>query len=464
MIHHPLVGILTSWSMLLLILACYYSCLPTSVQAFSSLHYSSPSTTTTTTHRRRTTTILDLRRPTTTTRLGATTDEIPSLYQEQEKLLVSRGEYEGELMKDTWVPLEPNQVKGAGAGGGFGGMGGNKGSKHKKKPLKQTSQTKSLWTAQAQAHAQTFRREGILRLDNVLSADTASALRDSLYQRRHESEALIQTGTLRPLDRFADVLLKTNRCDMPVPLLLLEEENDDSDDTDDTMQKKKKKNGKNIVAQALHEVLLSSPVGPLVDQVFATTTSSSTSTSSASPILYELSCLMSDPGSQRQVVHPDNPYLEGRDEPTLLTCFIALQDITLEMGPTTWLPQTHTAEMHQAFQNDAPPPQTDNDNDSPRRPLSEKDRLLATQPAVLGLLPRGSCGIYDSRLLHCGGANRHADRSRALFYVSFQNPRVGYPGNPPSILRELRDRRLTLRELQEDLQAYEKGQRTRYFG
>jgi hypothetical protein len=32
---------------------------------------------------------------------------------------------------------------------------------------------------------------------------------------------------------------------------------------------------------------------------------------------------------------------------------MALQEIDFDMGPTTWLPNSHTAEAHKLFQNDA---------------------------------------------------------------------------------------------------------------
>jgi ectoine hydroxylase-related dioxygenase (phytanoyl-CoA dioxygenase family) len=67
-------------------------------------------------------------------------------------------------------------------------------------------------------------------------------------------------------------------------------------------------------------------------------------------ILYELSCMMRDPNSQRQVVHPDTPH---KEEAVLYTCFVALQDISIDMGPTTWLPRTHTQEMHERFQDES---------------------------------------------------------------------------------------------------------------
>jgi len=152
---------------------------------------------------------------------------------------------------------------------------------------------------------------------------------------------------------------------------------------------------------------------------------------------------MSDVGSQRQVIHPDTPFIDGKG-PVLYTCFIALQDVTLDMGPTTWLPRTHTKEAHAAFKD-----------------VYCKDELVKTQPAVLGLLPKGSCGIFDSRLLHCGTANRSNEgKSRALFYFSFKNPEVGYTGNPASIRLEFSAENIPLGALMEDLELFERGEGT----
>jgi ectoine hydroxylase-related dioxygenase (phytanoyl-CoA dioxygenase family) len=163
-------------------------------------------------------------------------------------------------------------------------------------------------------------------------------------------------------------------------------------------------------------------------------------------VLYELSCLISDPGSQRQNVHPDNPVIEqsnlSGNEPTLLTCFVALQDINLDMGPTVWIPKTHTKEVHEKFQNEQP---GYDGEDSP------KDEILRNSPHKLGMLKKGSCAIFDSRLLHCGSANRSEDTPRALFYFSFKNPKVGYPGNPASIRKEIGDANLGLEQLSLEL-------------
>lgn len=327
------------------------------------------------------------------------------LYQEQEKMLVARGILEGQLMADNMhntSPIQAHVVKGAGTKGGFGTAS----SQNK------NSSSSTAVKAQAKELAKVLKQQGVVRIDNVLSPAVADELRCFLYDMRAESQALIQAGEIQPMQRFADVLLRQNRCDMPVPL------------------------GPDIVTQALDQVLLESPVGAVVKKLLT-----------EQAVLYELSCLCSDPGSQRQVMHPDTPYNPQSDEPVLYTCFIALQDITLDMGPTTWLPNTHTLAMHEQFQDETI---AEGAAESP------KDALLRTRPAVLGTLPKGSCGLYDSRLLHCGGANQSSNRSRALFYLSFRNPKVPSVGNPGSIRRDMIGK-WNLKSLQNELKLCRKN-------
>ena len=130
----------------------------------------------------------------------------------------------------------------------------------------------------------------------------------------------------------------------------------------------------------------------------------------------------------------------------LFTVFIALQDIRLDMGPTTFLPGTHTLNAHTAFQ----------DNDATNGE-SRKDKLISGNEAVLGMLPKGSCSIFDSRLLHAGTSNQSESDSRALFYFSFKKKTVGYPGNPASIRTELGAAQIPLSGLIDDLDSFSKG-------
>ena len=149
-----------------------------------------------------------------------------------------------------------------------------------------------------------------------------------------------------------------------------------------------------------------------------------------------------------------------------MTCFIALQTVHPDTGPTIWIPGTHACgEAHDRFQRRRVEDCYDGQG------LSPKDQLLRDAPSVVGLLPRGSCAIFDSRILHCGTANvkdvavtttittnahatcipgstmvgdsvdngcmqdsDHANSpARALFYVTFKYPKVGFPGNEGSI-------------------------------
>jgi hypothetical protein len=106
------------------------------------------------------------------------------------------------------------------------------------------------------------------------------------------------------------------------------------------------------------------------------------------------------------------------------------------MGPTIFLPKTHTAAAHTEF------------DDS-----SQRDIMLSHRPSVVALLNAGDAALFDSRTIHCGGAN-DVDKgaTRALFYFSFRNPCATLPiGNVGSIMPDIKP--ITLRELRTKLAA-----------
>ena len=119
-------------------------------------------------------------------------------------------------------------------------------------------------------------------------------------------------------------------------------------------------------------------------------------------VLHECAALVADPDAPRQPMHPDSP---STSAPAMVTVFIALQDVHATMGPTVWLPHTHTADAHAAF--NAPPAS------------GAKRALLASSPRQLGVVGRGDAVLFDSRLLHCGTANE-SDARRVIFYFSFR--------------------------------------------
>lgn len=131
---------------------------------------------------------------------------------------------------------------------------------------------------------------------------------------------------------------------------------------------------------------------------------------------YEWAAVITHPGSQRQVVHPDLPF---KDTAPLYVMFCALQDVSVDMGPTTFLLGTHTREENSKF----------NSVDK-----EVKDNQLRQADCRLSLLKKGDAVVFDARILHCGNAN-HPLRggTRALLNLSFRNPLVrgslGYDGS-----------------------------------
>lgn len=124
----------------------------------------------------------------------------------------------------------------------------------------------------------------------------------------------------------------------------------------------------------------------------------------AQATLVELSSLHSLPGSEAQEKHSDTKAISP-DHSTrcIVTCFVALQDIELEMGPTLLWPATHVSREHYCVEYAT---------------VEARSRGVASKPA---LLRKGDVLVMDSRLVHCGGANR-SDTDRVLFYLSWKVP------------------------------------------
>jgi ectoine hydroxylase-related dioxygenase (phytanoyl-CoA dioxygenase family) len=311
------------------------------------------------------------------------------LYQEQEALLVKRGEYEEILMSDAQSqPLLAPSISKATRSIGSSGIGFR--SNKVSATTTTTTTFKTRKTSRTMSRSDTIyndilRNDGVVRIDNVIPVEEIKELRNYIFQLRDESMEMIAAGTIPSQDRFADVLLKHNRCDLKLSL------------------------SSPVVLDALACALLDSPIPDIIRSIFG-----------PDAIMYELSCLISDPGSQRQVTHPDTPH---QNDPVLLTSFIALQDVSIlytsftfvhflccafilssmlysmykitdDMGPTMYLPGTHTREVHEAFQDDFSSTCRNNE----QQLESRKNNLLRTYPSKLGLLNLGSCSMFDCTL------------------------------------------------------------------
>lgn len=334
---------------------------------------------------------------------------------EQDEILRVEGEAEAKLMAYNNGVLQQTTIKRRSSSGGFGSRPANKKKGTSKKTMKSSDklkgeQTESTSDELLQGYAKVLQADGIIRIDDVLKEDLADDLKNYLVGLRRRGTLAVENGEVTSQERFADVLLNQNRCDLKIPL------------------------GPTSVNKALHHVLCQSVIGPLIQHIF-----DSYGEPGRQAELYELNCFMSNPGARRQLVHADNVCVERgvlpEDEPVMLTAFVALQDTDELMGPTTWLLGTNNRPAHEEFYGEG------------------KENILKNAKKVMGCLPKGSCALFDPRTLHCAGSNTSPDleSTRALFYISFKNPAVDYPGCPTCSGYGIADAGLTLLELMTEL-------------
>ncbi|EOD13532.1 hypothetical protein EMIHUDRAFT_212638 [Emiliania huxleyi CCMP1516] len=132
--------------------------------------------------------------------------------------------------------------------------------------------------------------------------------------------------------------------------------------------------------------------------------------------LFELGALVADAGAPRQPVHPDTPYSRSI---SVATCMLALQDVDLSMGPTHFLPRTHTERERSASWGRDP---TDDDEIAAAlESSSTRIPAAALRRRGIPLLRCGDALLFDARTLHCGGAHvGKRGARRILFYASFR--------------------------------------------
>ena len=118
-----------------------------------------------------------------------------SLYADQERVIVSRGELEAQLMPPP-IPLEAAK-RGSSAGAGGGGFGAVASSKQG---------LSKQYLAEAKVLAKELKREGVVRIDNVLSDETADALKAYIQELRKQSTEDVESGRVASLQRRVDTL------------------------------------------------------------------------------------------------------------------------------------------------------------------------------------------------------------------------------------------------------------------
>ena len=259
-----------------------------------------------------------------------------------------------------------------------------------------------------------LKKSGVVRIDGALSPETVTALRVFVDETRVTALADVEAGRCASSDRFANLVLLDKRCDLLLPL-------------------------RGPCISALDELIgAHSVLGPLLTEIVG-----------SDGMLQEIACLISEPGSQQQPIHPDTPFTS---EPTLYAAFVALQDVSLDMGPTVYLPGTHTAASHSSFYGG----DLDRGKDwtvSP--PIAEG--FLRSRPVVLGTLKAGDVALYNQQVLHCGSANESPSETRRQFYISFRNTAVPFKGHAelPFSIRPSFKNKLTLGSIRTELQLLE---------
>ena len=233
-----------------------------------------------------------------------------------------------------------------------------------------------------------FDNHGLLRLDAAISKQTAAALLKEVNDQL-AFELARAGGSAAASDAFGNVYCKGERYDL-----------------------KLKWGGAGEAA--LREAV--SAMAPFLDAAAG----------GREARLCEFAALVSDPGSKRQPIHPDTNYRRDR---CVVTAFVALQDVDENMGPTFFIPGSHTASAHLAF-----------------REAGETGGAALAAPHQVAILSAGDTTVFDSRLLHCGGGNASQKR-RVLFYFSFEVAGRENPNASVSTIREELRGKVTLGDL-----------------
>jgi hypothetical protein len=341
------------------------------------------------------------------------------LYQDQQDAMHRRAIHEQhlltkggvqtmkELLASKFVPSKPK------SGTGFGG-----GS---------SSVNKDPAARMALEQADVIRREGVLRINNVISNETADNLR--VYILEQQQLAKTETDKDASTSRTYYGVENRRKCRTDLQLSLLRggfasylTPAGDENFKEGISSSKTFPLGDALQEMLGHDGTLRSLFEALV---------------TLDGELYELAAVVTDKGSDRQMVHPDLPYQENAP---LYVIFLALQDVTEGMGPTSFLLRTNTGIENAIFSS--------GDMERKNEQLSQADCRIST-------LRKGEAVLFDARILHCGNSNN--EQTRVLFNYSFRNPQVvgslGYKGS----IRPCYEEAMTLRDLADALDAYKLG-------
>lgn len=341
------------------------------------------------------------------------------LYQDQQEAMQRRSIEEEALLEPVTSLLSAPTLKPAKASSGTGFA----------------SKPASPGALLAKQQAKALKQEGVLLVPAVLQDASADALRAHVLEQQQLAQDATQADPTKARSFYGVEQARAHRCDLQLSLLrdgykADSNVNNNEDDDDDS--------GTHVLADALQEIL--GTQGSLRDLYERLVTPQGE--------FYELAAVVTHPGSPRQIIHPDLPFQKTAP---LYVVFLALQDVTEVMGPTSFLLKTHTAAANAIFTSGDP---------------VTKNEQLSTADCRLSCLKKGDAVVFDARILHCGNANKAESTSdnamedkaaRALFNFSFRNPKVmgslGYEGS----IRPGYCQAMSLADVGEALEAYGSG-------
>jgi len=151
----------------------------------------------------------------------------------------------------------------------------------------------------------------------------------------------------------------------------------------------------------------------------------------------EMSLPAQDPGAEEdeedaEAAHDDLTHVVraiATDTAMIYTCLVALQDVEPDMGPTHVWPGTNTVEHHATLWGS---------DVSGKLYAAEADKAFGVEHKDM-TLKKGDLVMYDSRTMHCGGANTSSKR-RSVLVVSTMGPGIRPDGTTWTLLRSLRNR------------------------
>ncbi len=321
------------------------------------------------------------------------------LYQDQQQAQCRRANVEKGLLL-PFVELQETKVKrfnNVEAGTGF-----------------KQGTSKSLY---AKELANVLQNEGVIRLNGALGDETCDKCRELILREISESHVAVALGEQNAREILNMEPERKNRTDYQLSLT------------------KGSSTGTYPVVTALSELFgVNGALRELYDVLVGN-----------EGVLYELAAMTTERGADRQMIHTDFKF---QREPPLYSIFVALQDVSYEMGPTVFLPGTCNVKDNEKWKD-----------------KSTFDDYLRAKTPHLALLKKGDLIVYDPRTLHCGAENDVENGStRCMFNVGFRNVKAQGNFEYKGSLRSGYNDKIRYKEFKQLLDMLGKGKTNDPFG